>query len=87
MQFSFCVFESEFIGAVDNPDDSISLFEVIPPVGSNGFLSSHVPDIELEVFILHGLDVETEGGWDLIDVFAIEFLDDCGFAGVVKSEY
>lgn len=86
MEFGFGVFKPKFIGAVDYPDDSIGLFEIVPPVGSDGLLPSHIPDVQLEVFVLHGLDVEAEGGGDLIDVFAIELFDDGGFSCIVEPE-
>ena len=62
------------------------MFEVVPPVGPDGSLSSDIPDVEFVVFIVEGLDVEAESGGDLVDVLAVEFFDDGGFAGVVETE-
>lgn len=52
MEFLFGILESHFIRAVNNPDDSISLFEVISPIGSDGFLSTNIPYIEFKVLVL-----------------------------------
>ena len=35
---------------------------------------------------MKGLDVEAEGGRDLVDILAVEFFDDGSFAGVVETE-
>ena len=86
VEFGFGILKSEFIGAIDDPNNSIGLFEVVPPVGPDGSLSSDVPDVEFVVFVVEGLDVEAEGGGDLVDVLAVEFFDDGGFAGVVEAE-
>ena len=85
MELGLGIFQSEFVWAVDNPDDAISLFEVVPPIRPDGFLSSHIPDIKFIVLIDEWFDIESKSGWDLIDIFPIEFFDDSSFPSIIKT--
>lgn len=61
-----------------------NLLEIISPVGADGLLPPHVPDVELVTLVLQRLDVETKCGFDGVDVVPVELLDDRGLAGVVE---
>jgi hypothetical protein len=87
MQLCLGVLEPEFIGAVNYPDDAVGLFEVVAPVGADGLLSADVPHVELVGLVLQRLDIEAEGGRDLVDVLAVELLDDGGLARVVQAQH
>ena len=43
MKFLFAVIHSEAVSRVDNPDDSVGLFKVIPPVRTQRALSADIP--------------------------------------------
>jgi hypothetical protein len=47
------------IVAVDNEDDTLGVLEVMPPERTNLVLTADIPHGELNVLVLHGLDVET----------------------------
>ena len=85
MKFSLGIFESKFIWAVNDPDDSVGLFKIVPPIGSDGSLSSDIPNIKFIVLIGQGFDIESKGGWYLIDIFSVEFFDDGSFSGIIKA--
>lgn len=36
------------VSAVHHPDEAIRALEVVPPVGPQGLLATHVPDVQLE---------------------------------------
>merc|ERR1712205_270589 len=44
---------------VDNEDDTVSVLEVVAPEGAELVLTTDVPHCELDVLVLHSLDVET----------------------------
>lgn len=46
------------IVAIDDEDDTLGVLEVVPPERANLILSTHIPDCELDVLVLDGLDVE-----------------------------
>ena len=43
MEFLFAVIHPETVSGVDDPDDSVCLFKVVPPVGTQGALSADIP--------------------------------------------
>lgn len=59
MEFFFTYRKSHFITGIYNPDKSVSLFKVISPVRSDGFLAPYVPDIQFIVLVVEGFDIET----------------------------
>ena len=59
----------------------------MPPQRTNLVLTTDVPDIELDVLVGDGLDVEADGG-DGGDVLAeLELVEDGGLAGSVQAEH
>lgn len=50
------------IVAVDDEDDTLGILEIMPPQGADLVLTSDVPDSELNVLVLDGLDVEAWRG-------------------------
>jgi hypothetical protein len=46
------------VGGVDHVDQGISIREVVSPILSEGFLSSDVPHVELELIVREVLDIE-----------------------------
>jgi hypothetical protein len=49
------------IVAVDDEDDTLGVLEVMSPEGTDLVLTTDIPDGELDVLVLDGLDVETCG--------------------------
>ena len=47
------------IVAVNYEDDTLGVLKVMSPQGPDLVLSTHIPDGELNVFVLNSLDVET----------------------------
>ena len=46
------------IVAVNNEDDALGVLEVMPPQRSNLVLSTDIPHSELDILVLHRLDIE-----------------------------
>lgn len=53
-------FKAVAIGGVDHVDDGAGVGVVGTPVGPDRGLSAQIPDLEFEVLVLHGLDVEAD---------------------------
>ena len=87
MKLVFGILKPQFVGAIYNPYDSISLLEIIPPIRADSFLSSNIPHVKLVVFVLQRFDIESKSGWNFIDILSIELFDDGGLACIVKSQY
>lgn len=47
------------IVAIDDEDDALGVLEVMSPEGTDLVLTTDIPDGELNVLVLDGLDVET----------------------------
>lgn len=47
------------IVAIDDEDDTLGVLEVVSPEGTDLVLTTDIPDGELNVLVLDGLDVET----------------------------
>ena len=50
-------------------------------------LTSHVPDVELDVLVLDGLDVEADGGDGLLGFVELQLHKDGGLAGGVEADH
>lgn len=87
VQLLLGILQPQFVGAIDNPHNPIGLLEVVAPVAPNSFLSTDIPDIQLEVIVLERFDVEAQRGRDLIDILTIKLLDDGGLACIIKSKH
>ena len=48
VQLLLAVVEPPAIGRVHHPDESVRRLEVVAPVGAEGLLAAHVPDVEAE---------------------------------------
>ena len=78
---------SFFIWWVDDVDESLCVLVVMFPELSDFVLSSDVPDGELDLFELNGLNVESDG-WDRgDDLTQFEFIEDGGFTSGIKTEH
>lgn len=86
VKFSLRVFKSHLVWTVDNPDHSIGLLEVVSPIWTDGFLTSNIPNVQFKGFILQSFDIESQSGWDLINVFPIELFDNGCFTCVVQTQ-
>lgn len=60
-----------------------NLLEIISPVGTNGLLPPHIPDVELVALVLQRLYVKAQRGLDGVDVIPVKLFDDGGLACVV----
>lgn len=61
-----------------------NLLEIISPVGTDGLLPPHIPDVELIALVLQRFNVEAERGLDGVDVIPVKLLHDGCLAGVVE---
>jgi hypothetical protein len=82
-QFHFTHFQTSSIGTIHHPNHAIGLFKVIPPIGTNGLLSTNIPNIETVGFMFECFDVEAQCGGDGVNGFGCQASKEGGFAGVV----
>ena len=75
------------IGGVDNEDEAFRVLVVVLPHDADLVLPSHVPDVELRVLELDGLDVEADGGDGLDDLAQFQLEEDGGLARGVEAEH
>ena len=59
LQLPPAVLQPPLVRRVHHPDEAVSGLEIVPPIGSEGLLTSYVPDIELEPSVIQSLDIET----------------------------
>lgn len=48
LQLSLTVLHALAVSAVYHPDEAIRALKVVPPVGAQGLLATHIPDVQLE---------------------------------------
>lgn len=48
LELTLAVLHALAVGAVHHPDEAIGALEVVPPVGPQGLLAAHIPDVQLE---------------------------------------
>ena len=72
---------------VDDEDNTIGVLEVVTPEGAELILTSHIPHGELEVLVLDGLHVESDGG-DGGDALAeLQLVQDGGLTGGIETDH
>lgn len=65
------------IVTVDDEDETLGAGEVVPPQRTDLVLPADVPDVEFDVFVGYGFDVEADGG-DGCDVLVeFQFVENC----------
>ena len=75
------------IARIDNEDQALRPAEVVSPQRPDLVLATDVPDVELDVLVGDGLDVEADCG-DGGDILAeLELIEDGGLSGGVESEH
>ena len=52
--------QARAIGGVDDENERLRRGEIVPPERAQLLLPTHVPDGELDVFVLQGLDIEAD---------------------------
>lgn len=56
LELPLTVLHALAVGAVHHPDEAVGALEVVPPVGPQGLLAAHIPDVQLE-------SGQGAGGW------------------------
>ena len=59
-KFSLCDIKSIHIRAINNKNYGIRVWVVTPPIGSDARLATKIPHLELNIFILQGLNVKSD---------------------------
>lgn len=62
MQLLPCLVETLPVLAVDDENETLGAGVVVPPEGPDLILPSDVPDVELDIFVGDGFDVESDCG-------------------------
>jgi len=75
------------IVAIDDEDDTLRVLEVVPPEGADLVLSTNIPHGELDVLVLDGLNVETDGGNGRDDLAELELVENGGLSGSVETDH
>jgi len=82
-----CLGDTLTIVGIDHKDQTLSVLEVVPPEGTDLVLTSHIPHGEVDVLVLHSLDVETDGGNCCNDLAELQLVQDGGLTGSVKTDH
>lgn len=48
LELPLAVLHALAVGAVHHPDEAVGALKVVPPVGPQGLLAAHIPDVQLE---------------------------------------
>lgn len=62
VQFLSGLVDSGLVSRVNNEDETLGAGKVVAPEGADLFLSTHVPDVESNVFVCEGFHVESDCG-------------------------
>jgi hypothetical protein len=73
--------------AVHNKDETLGVLEIMPPQRPDLVLTPHIPDGEADVLVLHGFNIESDGGDGGDDLAELELVEDCGLSGRVKTHH
>lgn len=75
------------VRAVNHEDQALSPRVVVAPKRPDFVLASDVPDVEFDVFVGHGLDVEADGGDGVDGLAQLELVQDGGLARGVQAQH
>lgn len=75
------------IVAVDDEDDALGVLKVMSPQGTDLVLATDIPHRELNVLVLDGLDVETDGGNGCDDFTKLELVQNGGFTSGIETNH
>mmetsp|Transcript_23928 Transcript_23928/g.65196 ORF Transcript_23928/g.65196 Transcript_23928/m.65196 type:complete len:229 (+) Transcript_23928:314-1000(+) len=81
------VLQSVTIAAVHDEDEAVGVSEVVPPQLADLILAADVPNVEVDVPVLHGLHVEADGGHGREHLAHLQAVKDCGLASSIESEH
>lgn len=62
MQLLACLLDARVVIRINDEDQGLRAGEVVAPERTDLVLAAHIPDIELDILVGHGLDVEANGG-------------------------
>jgi len=75
------------IVAVDDEDDTLGVLEVMSPERADLVLTTDIPHRELDVLVLHSLDVEANSGDGCDNLAELELVEDGGLSGGIKTNH
>lgn len=75
------------IVAIDDKDDTLGVLEVVSPEGTDLVLTTDIPDGELNVLVLDGLDVEADGRDSSDNLTKLELVENGGFTGGIETDH
>ena len=83
LQFMSRLLESLPVRRIDDVNQNVCVFKIVPPVWANFPLAANIPDVEFEAVRGDGLNVETLRWRDVRDVLGRQRLEDGRFARIV----
>lgn len=60
--------------------------ESVTDLSCQNFLTANIPDVHLEAVLVHGFDVKSLSGFDLLDLLRRQPLQDRRLAGVIEAK-
>ena len=61
------------IVGIYNKYEALGVLEIVPPEGSNFVLTADIPNGETDVFVFHGLHIETWKKWQFFNTSKFQF--------------
>ena len=65
---------------------TLRVLVIMPPQRADLVLAADVPHGEVDVFVLDGLDVESDGGNGSDDFSELQLVEDCGLTGGIETD-
>ena len=81
------LFDSLSIVGVNDKDEALGVRVVVSPEKSDLVLTTDIPHIERDVFVLDSLDVEADGGDCVNDLTEFEFVEDGSLASGIEANH
>jgi len=75
------------IVAVNDEDDALGVLEVMSPQRSDLVLSTDIPYGELNIFVLDGLDIESDRRNGCDNFTKLELVQNCGLSGSIQTNH
>merc|ERR1719210_3179293 len=82
-----CSLNTVAVVAIHNKNQALRPLVIVTTQGADFALAASIPGCELNVLVLHRLDVEADG-WDCCDNFTeFQFVEDCCFSGSIEANH
>ena len=87
VQFILGIIDSVAVRTIHHIDQTICAFKVVAPKSANLVLATHIPNVELDVLVFHGLHIKSYGGDGGNDLCQFQAVQNGGLACSVQTKH